>query len=154
MEDEKLHLDYNEIKNYLRIEYPLLMVDYADEVYPGKSSKAIKNLTNNEWFFQCHFPGNPVMPGTLEIESIFQTAALAIHTLPGNKEKTSYLVRADKLMYLGFARPGDVLRIETFIQRWKYGVGKGYGEIYVRDKVICRLNFVLAIEDDIVSLEK
>ena len=149
----ELSLDYNGVKEYSCVEYPLLMIDYAECIVPGKSSIAVKNLTNNEWFFQCHFPGNPVMPGTLEIEAIFQTAALAIHTLPGNKDKTSYLVRASNLMYLDFARPGDILRIETELLRWKHGVGRGYGEIKVKDKVICKLDFALAILEDMEDMK-
>lgn len=149
----ELSLDYNGVKEYSCVEYPLLMIDYAECIVPGKSSIAVKNLTNNEWFFQCHFPGNPVMPGTLEIEAIFQTAALAIHTLPGNKDKTSYLVRASNLMYLDFARPGDILRIETELLRWKHGVGRGHGEIKVKDKVICKLDFALAILEDMEDMK-
>ncbi|EGK62593.1 (3R)-hydroxymyristoyl-[acyl-carrier-protein] dehydratase [Centipeda periodontii DSM 2778] len=149
----ELSLDYNGVKEYSCVEYPLLMIDYAECVIPGRSAVAVKNLTNNEWFFQCHFPGNPVMPGTLEMEAIFQTAALAVHTLPGNKEKTSYLVRANNLMYLGFAHPGDTLRIKAELKRWKHGVGSGHGEITVKDKIVCKIDFTLAILEDMEDMK-
>ena len=45
------------------------MIDHVEEVIPGKSAKGFKNLTNNEWFFPKHFPGEPNMPGALQLES-------------------------------------------------------------------------------------
>lgn len=155
MNDDKnnvgFSLDYKEIQKYLRNRYPLLMVDYAEVVCPGKSATAIKNLTINEWFFKCHFPGNPVMPGILQLEAIFQTAALAVHTLPENKDKTSYIARANNLAYFDHVRPGQILRIVTTLDSWKRGIGKGSGVIYVKDKIVCRATYTLVIEDDIIK---
>ena len=67
--------------------YPYLMIDIAENVVPGKSAIGYKNLTSNDWFFRCHFPGDPNMPGLLQIEAIVQIAALTILTLPGNNIK-------------------------------------------------------------------
>ena len=68
------------------------MIDHVEEVIPGKSAKGFKNLTNNEWFFPKHFPGEPNMPGALQLESLAQMLTIAITTLPGNKGKTTRFV--------------------------------------------------------------
>jgi len=150
---ENFELDYKGIQKYLRNRYPLLMIDYAESVCPGKSATAIKNITINEWFFECHFPGNPVMPGILQLEAIFQTGALSVHTLPGNEDKTTYIARVSNLAYFVHIRPGDVLRIDTVLDSWKRGIGKGRGVIYVKDKVACKAEYTLVIEDDIIKAE-
>ena len=83
--EEFLCLDYNGIHEYQKNSYPYLMIDYAEKIVPGKSAKGYKNLTANDWFFKCHFPGQPSMPGMLQVEAIVQMFALSILTLPGNK---------------------------------------------------------------------
>lgn len=146
-------LKYDEIQEYLRNRYPLLMVDYAPEVVPGKYANGIKNLTQDEWFFQCHFPGDPLVPGVLQLEAIFQTAALSIHTLPGNKEKKSYIARVKDVGYFYYIRPGEIMKIKTQLKTWKHGVGQGGGVIYVDDKIACKAKYTLVIEDDVVRKE-
>ena len=86
-----MYLDNKDILTYQRNRFPYLMIDVAEDVVPGKSVKGYKNLTANDWFFKCHFPGDPNMPGLLQIEAIVQLSALAILTLSGNKGKVMYL---------------------------------------------------------------
>lgn len=154
LEIEALSLDVCGIMEYLRNRYPFLMVDYAPKVIPGKMAIAYKNLTINEGYFVGHFPGNPIMPGVLQLEAIYQTAALAIHTLPENKEKTSFISRTDKVIFHEHLRPGDVLRIETEVGGYKRGVAKGKGKIISNEKLIVEAEFVLVIPEDMVKLKK
>ena len=88
----KFSLDLNGIKEFQQNREPYLMIDYVDEVIPGKSSKGYKNLTLNEWFFPKHYPDNPNYPGALQIESLAQMLTVAITTLPGNKGKETLFV--------------------------------------------------------------
>jgi len=69
-------IDINKILRLLPHRYPFLLVDRVLEIEPGKTIKALKNVTMNEPFFQGHFPDHPVMPGVLIIEALAQTAAL------------------------------------------------------------------------------
>ncbi len=62
--------------------YPICYIDYVDELDPGKEITAAKNVTINESFFQGHFPGNPVMPGVLIIETLAQAASILILESP------------------------------------------------------------------------
>ena len=68
-------MDAQEIMDMIPNRYPICYIDYVDELVPGERIIATKNVTINESFFRGHFPGNPVMPGDLLIETLGQAAA-------------------------------------------------------------------------------
>ena len=146
-----LSLDLEGMKKYYRIRPPMLLIDEAYDIVPGQSAKAIKKLSKDEWFFSGHFPQEPVMPGVLQMEAIAQTAALAIHTMPGNEDKTSYLSRIIDAKCFFKVVPGDVLYIEATLDSWKHGLGKGHGVLLVREKIACKASFVIIIEDELLK---
>ena len=86
-------LDCVTLQEYQPNRYPFLMIDHVDEVVPGESARGYKNLTLNDWFFPQHFPGNPNMPGALQLEALAQMLTVAITTLPGNKGKVTHAIR-------------------------------------------------------------
>ena len=94
------------------------------------------------------------MPGVLQLEAIFQTAALAIHTLPGNKEKKSYIARVKDVGYFYHIRPGEIMQIKTVLKSWKHGVGQGEGMICIGDIIACKAKYTLVIEEDVVRKEE
>ena len=73
-----MQLNSNEIEKILPHRYPFLLVDRLEVEVPGEKGVGIKNVTMNEEFFQGHFPGNPVMPGVLQIEAMAQTAGAIV----------------------------------------------------------------------------
>ena len=95
-----MRLETKEIHEYQKNRYPYLLVDVAEEVVPGVSAKGYKNLSINDWFFDCHFPGDPNMPGMLQIEALVQMCALSILSLPGNKGKVVYLTSANNIKFI------------------------------------------------------
>jgi 3-hydroxyacyl-[acyl-carrier-protein] dehydratase len=140
-----MQLTYDDLFEYQKNRPPYLMIDAATEVVPGVSAKSFKNLSDKDWFFACHFPGDPNMPGLLQIEALMQTAALAIVTLPGNKGRICYLTSADKLKFRKKIVSGDRLDIETKILSFKRGVGKCHGIGRVNGEFACEaeMNFVV-----------
>ena len=88
---EKLKLNRIEIQEYQQNRDPYLMIDEATEIVPGKSAKGFKKLKVDEWFFKVHWPGDPNMPGMLQVEAMVQMSSLIILTLPGMKNKIFYL---------------------------------------------------------------
>jgi len=138
---EKLRLDLNGLHEYQQNRYPYLLIDIAEEVIPGKSAKGYKDLTNDDWWFEVHFPGDPNMPGALQIEAIVQLGALMVTTLPGNKGKVVYLISANNLKLMKKILPGDRFDIETKLLFWKRGMGKCFGVGYVKGEKVCSIDF-------------
>jgi len=142
---KQLHLDHEGLIDYQKNRPPYLMIDEATAIIPGVSARSYKQLTDKDWFFACHFPGDPNMPGMMQIEALMQTAALAIVTLPGNKGRICYLTAADKLKFRRKLIPGDRFDIETMIVSYKRGVGKAHGTGSVNGAFACEaeLHFVV-----------
>jgi 3-hydroxyacyl-[acyl-carrier-protein] dehydratase len=106
-------VDTQGVMTMLPHRYPFLLVDRLEDMRLGHSAVGIKNVTVNENFFQGHFPGHPVMPGVLIVESMAQTAAaLVIHTLsPGKSAPIVYFMSIETAKFRRPVVPGDQLRL-------------------------------------------
>ncbi len=104
-----------ELKKILPHRYPFLLIDKVTELVPGKSVTAIKNVSINDWFFEGHFPGMPVMPGTLIIEAMAQASILLYHSAYEDKlkKRPDYYLGSVKARFLHSAHPGDQLTITS-----------------------------------------
>lgn len=142
---ESLVLDKNGIHEYQQNRHPYLLIDFVEEVIPGVSARGYKDLTEKDWFFECHFPGDPNMPGMLQIEALVQMCALTVLTLPGNKGKVAYLTSANNIKLSRKILPGDRLYIETKLLSWKRGIGSGSGIGSVDGEVACRADFAIVM---------
>ena len=153
---KKISLDLNGIKEYQQNRSPYLMIDFANEIVPGVSSKGYKDLSKEEWFFKVHWPNDPNMPGMLQIEALVQMCALAILTLPGNKGKVVYLTSANNLKFVKKILPNTRLFIETKIKTYKRGLASCEGIGIVQDQIVCKADFNLILPEEIkkYSLEK
>ena len=125
------------------------MIDVVENVVPGKSSAGFKNLTANDWFFKCHFPGDPNMPGLLQVEAIVQIAALAILTMEGNKGKVMYLTSANNMKFIKKIIPNSRLDIETQVRSFKRGLAICEGIGLVKKEIVCKAEFNLILPEEI-----
>jgi 3-hydroxyacyl-[acyl-carrier-protein] dehydratase len=144
-----LKLDKKKILEYQKNRDPYLMIDCATKVIPGKFAKGYKKLTKKDWFFDVHWPGDPNMPGMLQIESLIQMSALAVQTLPGNKGKTLYLVGANNLKFFRKVLPGDKLEIESKLLKESRGIYNFESSGFVNGKKTCKADFSLIISGSI-----
>lgn len=107
---------------------PMLMIDRVLSCEPGKSLRAIKNVTATEPCLAGHFPGFPVFPGVMVIEALAQAAAiLAHHTLGTSKANGDLLLffaGIDNARFRRQVMPGDQLILEVEVLRIVRGVGK------------------------------
>lgn len=140
-------LDFNQVLEYQADRYPYLFFDKITDLEPGVKCTGIKNLTQNEWFFPVHFPGDPCMPGFLQAEALTQVCALTILTMEGNKGKQVLLLSCDKLRLFQKVRPGDVMILETELISYRHGIAKGKGRATVDGKLVCSCEMTFTLSD-------
>jgi UDP-3-O-[3-hydroxymyristoyl] N-acetylglucosamine deacetylase/3-hydroxyacyl-[acyl-carrier-protein] dehydratase len=106
-------LDIKRVLETLPHRYPFLMIDRVIEFIGEEELVAIKNVTINEPYFQGHFPGEPLMPGVLQIESMAQAAGVLMLRKTSSEGKTAFFMSADKVKFRKAVRPGDQLVINA-----------------------------------------
>ncbi len=124
---------------------PYLLMDYATKVIPGKSVEGYKILKKNEWFFKVHWPGDPNMPGMLQVEAMVQMSSLAILTMPNMNGKTLYLTSSNNIKFFKKIIPGDKLKIISKLISNNRGLYKFESEGYVKQKIACKASFTLIL---------
>jgi 3-hydroxyacyl-[acyl-carrier-protein] dehydratase len=141
-------MDIQEILRKLPHRYPIILVDRVLELVPGERVVALKNVTINEPFFMGHFPGHPVMPGVLIIESLAQACAiLAFVTLEAKEGDGTlfYFAGIDAARFKKPVIPGDQLRLEAEMGRAKRGIGKFTARALVDGQVVCETEMICAV---------
>lgn len=142
---EQRKLDIKEIQKIIPHRYPFLLIDKIEKLEEGKSAIGYKNVTINEYFFQGHFPTEPVMPGVLIIEALAQVGAVVILCLSENAGKIAYFGGINKAKFRRKVVPGDTLRLEVEIIKSKGNVGIGKATAYVEDKVAAQAELIFVI---------
>lgn len=138
-------LEIKDIEKILPHRYPFLLIDRVLELEPLKSAVGIKNVTYNEYFFQGHFPNEPVMPGVLIIEALAQLGAVALLSHESFKGKTAYFGGIKNARFRKKVVPGDTLRLQVEIVKIKGPAGIGKGSAYVDGKLACQVELLFAI---------
>ena len=139
MMNEELKKDKYNIQDIIKIlphRYPFILIDRIDEVKPGEFVNAIKNVTINEPYFQGHFPGQPVMPGVLSLESIAQTTAfLMLYELDDPLKKNMFISGVDGVRFRRLIVPGDQLEINIQLKSKKLTLYKFEGTIKIDNQL-------------------
>jgi len=140
-------LNIKDIQKIIPHRYPFLLIDKIEEIIPGQKAVAYKNVTMNEYFFQGHFPEEPVMPGVLIIEALAQTGAVAILSLEEYKGKIAYFGGINKARFRKKVVPGDQLKLEIEIIKRKgpIGVGKAVATVDGEVATECELTFMVDV---------
>lgn len=140
-------LNKEEIKKIIPQREPFLMIDEVEDYIPGESAVAYKNVSADEWYFQGHFPGNPIMPGVLITESLAQAGAVAILSLEENKGKNALFGGINNMKFKRMVVPGDRLKLELRIIKRKGPIGVGEAIATVDGKVAAKGELTFAVVD-------
>lgn len=142
-------IDILRIMDMIPHRYPMLMVDRLIEVVPEVSAVGIKNITVNEPAFQGHFPGRPIMPGVLIVESMAQTAAvLVVHSMGKDAEgKLVYFMSIDGARFRRPVTPGDCMHIHVNKVQSRRNVWRFAGEARVDGELCADATFAAMIMD-------
>jgi 3-hydroxyacyl-[acyl-carrier-protein] dehydratase len=143
-------IDIAEILRRIPHRYPFLLIDRAENYRPSHSIVGIKNVTMNEPFFVGHFPGNPVMPGVLIVESLAQAGAVLMSkTLDADIEgKTIFFMTLDNCRFRQPVRPGDVLRLHVEVLKVRSKLFKFQGKAIVGDKVAAEAEWAAMVVEN------
>ena len=134
-----------QIEKTLPHRHPFLFVDKVIEL-TDTQIVGVKNVTFNEWFFQGHFPGNPVMPGVLQIEALAQTGGiLCINSMPEGEYDT-YFLKIDNCKFKQMVRPGDTMLLKMEMTApIRRGICEMKGTVYVGGKVATEADLVAQV---------
>jgi len=131
-----------EIQKVLPHRYPFLLVDRIEAMVESKYAVGVKNVTADEWFFQGHWPDNPVMPGVLIVESMAQVGGLLMLESIERAADVAFFAGIDRARFRKPVRPGDQMVVEVKVVRLKSRLSKMRGQVYVDGTLVAEADLM------------
>ncbi len=146
MSEQLNTLEIREIMDLLPHRYPFLLVDRVLDYIPGKSLRAIKNVSVNEPQFTGHFPQQPIFPGVMILEALAQASGLLAYKSAGEPKENElyYFAGIDKARFRKPVVPGDVLHLEVELIKERRGIGRFIAVAQVDGEEVCSAEIMCA----------
>lgn len=145
------HFNIRRILDIMPHRYPFVLIDRVLELKSEDELVALKNVTFNEPFFQGHFPGNPVMPGVLQVEAMAQAAGLLLLQKVDTQNKIAYFMSCDKVKFRKAVTPGDQLEIHVKMTKVKESrgnmIGVATGECKVNGQTVSSADLMFTVAE-------
>jgi 3-hydroxyacyl-[acyl-carrier-protein] dehydratase len=138
-----------EIEALIPHRWPFLLIDRIVEYEPDERRiVAIKAVTASEWYFQGHFPGQPVVPGVIQVEALAQTMAVYVAKQPGFGDRMGLFAGIDECRFKRIVEPGDTVRLEVVMEKLGGRFGRGRGTASVDGELACEatISFIIPKE--------
>ena len=150
MTETRTTADLDIIQRIIPHRYPFLLIDKVKDIVAGESAVGVKNVTFNEPQFQGHFPGAPIFPGVMIVESIAQTSAVLVGITLDliDKPLLVYFMSIDKCKFRRKVVPGDVLEMRVEVLRsskkiWKFrGVATVDGQVAAECEIVAMIDLL------------
>ena len=130
---------------FLPHRYPFLMVDRIVSQEGETKMTGVKAVTMNEWYFQGHFPGHPVMPGVLQLEAMAQVGSVMLLRAVNSPGSIGYFMSADDVKFRKPVVPGDTLFIEVEMTVRKRAIVKAKGRCLVNNEVVSEAEMMFGL---------
>lgn len=136
-------ISIREIMEILPHQYPFLLIDRVLRIEPNNNIRGIKNITFNEPYFSGHFPGMPIMPGVLIVESMVQLGAILAAKTSGMTKQTHilYLSSVQNAKFRKIVSPGDVMVIDVKINKTRQNFWSFSGQVSVMETIVAESSF-------------
>ena len=142
-------MNVQDIMGFLAHRYPFLLIDRIVAHEHEVMARGVKLLSNNEWFFQGHFPDRPELPSSILLEAMAQLGAAVIMASPANKGRYILFAALDNAEFGRAAAPGESLDIEATMLNYRKDRGKTRIVARIQDEQIASADFIFAVSNQV-----
>ena len=128
-------LDRAAIEKLIPHREPFLLIDRVVELEPGVRAVAEHTFTGSEWYQPGHFPGNPIVPGVILVESMAQVSTVLAMSLPEYRDGLGLFAGIEEMRFKRMVKPGDTGRFEAVVDKMRRGFARVNVKTYVGDEL-------------------
>lgn len=147
-------INRNELINKQPNVDPFLFIGDVQEIEIRKKILSNWELREDYWFFRCHWPNNPNVPGAIQLEAVIQTSSLMFFADPQNKNDYIYISKINLTRFFHKLRPLDVVQIDCQVTKLRRGIAQIQGKMTRNSSLVMQTNFELFLQNEVDYVSK